>query len=83
MLGRCDGFPEHLVQAGDRRVAFNYGIAQPRLPPRHLFLQRGILALQLAQPANIGAIGSADEMGEYVHLAEDLASPNPPSIAGV
>jgi hypothetical protein len=27
-----------------------------------------------AQPANIGAIGSADEMGEHMHFAKDLTS---------
>ena len=39
---------------------------------RHRLLQLGVLSLQLAQAADISAVGGADEVGQHVHLAEHV-----------
>jgi len=44
-----------------------------RLQLLELTLQLRVLLFELAEAADIGPIGGADEMGEHMHLAEDAA----------
>src|SRR5262245_19421302 len=72
-IGRTPGLADkHLVEPANRLVARGKSVAQLLLLPVELLDQLTVLLLQLPQPANVGAIGGADEMRQHVHVAERL-----------
>jgi hypothetical protein len=66
------GPAQGLVEQADLVIACGEAVAQLALLCFELRRQTGIVLLELAQPADIGAIGGSDHVGEHVHVAERL-----------
>ena len=66
-------FVSVLLKVADGCVARYDCLAERKLLPIQPGLQLGIVGFQLVQPANVGTVGSADEVRQHVHLAERLA----------
>ena len=61
---------ERLVEQPDLLVARSEAVAQLALLRLELRRQRGVLFLELAQAADVGAVRGSHHMGEHVHVAE-------------
>ncbi|HTW71526.1 MAG TPA: hypothetical protein VME47_16685 [Acetobacteraceae bacterium] len=58
------------MQFADARLAGHHSIAEGKLLPVHAGAQLGVLRLQRAKPADVRAVGGADQVRQHVHLAE-------------
>ena len=64
---------EQVAQLADPGVARGDAVAQMVLLADELFAQGRVLRLELAQPADVGPIGRAHQVGKHVDFAEDVA----------
>jgi hypothetical protein len=64
---------QHPPQFQNRRVAGDDSVTKCSLLPIQPFSQFGVLLFQLAETADVGAIGCTDQMREHVHFAERIA----------
>jgi hypothetical protein len=72
LAGQRAGLPrQHLVEPADRRVARREAVMQVPLLALQLGDERRIVFLELAQAADVGAVGGADQVRQHVHVAED------------
>src|SRR5262249_12484556 len=71
VVGALRGPPrQHVVEAADGLVPRREAVLQLPLLALQLASERRIVLLELAQAADVGAVGGADQMREHVHVAE-------------